>query len=367
MSYHTAQRHITTAANDVSEQEEREGLFIPTNITPGHFTQYALDNLNFHSETQDGGSFDATTNIIYQYTFEGEGSGEVAGAVPLKKTRKLTISEPDKFVPVSSKLTLTDRRQARSLRDIELPHDDRGEACFLADKNIVWFLLRMYPTQLMTGENDKDAGSLTWSSFFEYSSGQHTEKTKIGYGPLLPQNPTNADVVQTSLDYFISLSLKMGQAKTVVTCDQAIYDIVKGLVRKESETYKDVIVRLGGFHIAQNFLGSIGFFIMESGIEDILVSSDICGRGTANKVMAGKDYYKMVRYHSWLSEALFMLKWEAFEKWLLLEKNEETLSLLSSLLESLRNARQEREGRICCSHEGSHEMPRVTGVALGRF
>lgn len=59
--------------------------------------------------------------------------------------------------------------------------------------------------------------------------------------------------------------------------------------------------------------------------------------------MAGKDYYKLVRYHSWLSEAFFMLKWEAFEKWLLFEKNEETLSLLSSLLESLRMSYDRKE------------------------
>ena len=338
ISYPTAQRFITTAANDVSEREERDGLFIPTNITQGHFTQYALDNLNFHSETEDGGSFDATTNIIYQYTPEGGKGEKVAGTVPVKKTRKLTISEPDKFVPVSSKLTLKDRRRARTLCDIKLPHDNKGEVCSLADENIVWFLLRMYPTHLMASEKDRDTGILTWSRFFEFSSGQYTEKTMIGYGPLLPENPTNADVVQTSLDYFISLNLKMGQASTVVTCDQAIYDIVKGLVRKEMERYKNVIVRLGGFHIAQNFLGAIGFLMKESGIEDILVSSNICGRGTANKVMAGNDYYKMVRYHSGLSEAFFMLKWEAFEKWLVLEQKEETLSLLSSLLENLRNA-----------------------------
>ncbi|KAG1671518.1 hypothetical protein GQR58_016407 [Nymphon striatum] len=38
----------------------------------------------------------------------------------------------------------------------------------------------------------------------------------------------------------------------------------------------------------------------ESGIEEVLVASGIC-RGTANKVMSGKDYYKMARYHSWLA------------------------------------------------------------------
>jgi len=63
ISYATTQRYLTTVANDISEREEREGIFIPTNVIPGHFTQYALDYLNFHSDTEDGGSLDATTNI----------------------------------------------------------------------------------------------------------------------------------------------------------------------------------------------------------------------------------------------------------------------------------------------------------------
>jgi len=53
--YASAQRYLTTVANDITECEHRDGLFIPTNIVPGHFTQSALDN------------FDATTNIIFQY------------------------------------------------------------------------------------------------------------------------------------------------------------------------------------------------------------------------------------------------------------------------------------------------------------
>ena len=67
ISYATTQRYFTTVAYDISEIEEREGMFIPTNVIPGHFTQYAIDNLNFHSDTEDGGSLDVTTNIIYQH------------------------------------------------------------------------------------------------------------------------------------------------------------------------------------------------------------------------------------------------------------------------------------------------------------
>ena len=53
-----------------------------------------------------------------------------------------------------------------------------------------------------------------------------------------------------------------------------------------------------------------------SGIEDILVESRVCLRGPANKVIAGKDYYKMVHHHSLVSEAMMGLLWTSFEEYL---------------------------------------------------
>ena len=82
------------------------------------------------------------------------------------------------------------------------------------------------------------------------------------------------------------------------------------------EKYKHLIVRMGGFHIIENFLSSIGFFMRGSGIEDILVKSEICMPGTANKIVCGKDYYKMLHYYSLVSEAMMELKWNAFQQWL---------------------------------------------------
>ncbi|KAG1705790.1 hypothetical protein GQR58_003759 [Nymphon striatum] len=65
------------------------------------------------------------------------------------------------------------------------------------------------------------------------------------------------------------------------------------------EETADCVVRVP--YDPKNFLGSIEFLMRESGIEEVLVASEIRGRVTANKVMSGKDYYKMARYHSWLA------------------------------------------------------------------
>ena len=50
--------------------------------------------------------------------------------------------------------------------------------------------------------------------------------------------------------------------------------------------------------MSQNFLGAIGHLMQATGIEDIMDEADICLRGTANKIISGKDYYTMLRAHT---------------------------------------------------------------------
>lgn len=64
-------------------------------------------------------------------------------------------------------------------------------------------------------------------------------------------------------------------------------------------------------------MGYIGYFIIGGGIEEILFESCVCKRRTVNKAITGRNYYKMERCHSLVSEAMVGLAWDAFEKWLL--------------------------------------------------
>ena len=80
----------------------------------------------------------------------------------------------------------------------------------------------------------------------------------------------------------MKVSRKLGQQHCVITCDQAIYEIALGLQKKHSDKFKTLVLRMGGFHIACNFITAIGYFMKSSGIEEILVETGICGPGTAN-------------------------------------------------------------------------------------
>ena len=81
-------------------------------------------------------------------------------------------------------------------------------------------------------------------------------------------------------------------------------------MKRHPHQYTNLVPRLGGFHIAENFMGSIGFFMKYGGIEDILSESGVCKRCITNKVIAGKDYYKMVRCHALVSKTMIGLAWD---------------------------------------------------------
>ena len=219
-SYDDAQRYITTEAKNISIQSEDEGLFVPAGILRGRFSQYALDNLDFHEHTPTGVTMHATTHNIYQYKDDED---ESAATIQLKKTRNRSIEKPPTFTLDASYVSLADRRNARSIENVPLSYE--SQAHLIQSDYLLWVLMRL--------ESKKEYGDMvlprtSWNQFYEAMYDATKFPTSVAYGPLFPQSPTDPSVVQASLNYFISLNQKIGQTTTVVTADQAIYDIIKG-------------------------------------------------------------------------------------------------------------------------------------------
>ena len=102
---------------------------------------------------------------------------------------------------------------------------------------------------------------------------------------------------------------------------------------------KQLILRMGGSYTAQNFPGTIGPLMQSTGIEDIMVETDVFLRGTANTIISGKDYYAMLRAHTLLHAAMFTLHWKAFAEWLIQEEKDiDYISVLASNLKLLLEA-----------------------------
>lgn len=111
------------------------------------------------------------------------------------------------------------------------------------------------------------------------------------------------------------ISASLGQRDTVITFDLAIYAKAKQIQMKFPEEFSDIVIRLGGFHIALNFLSLLGKKFRSSGLEDLLIESGVYAAGTTTALMKGKYYNREIRAHKLAMEALFRLMWDVFVAW----------------------------------------------------
>lgn len=119
----------------------------------------------------------------------------------------------------------------------------------------------------------------------------------------------------------------LNQKHTVITFDLAIYMKAKEIQWRRPEEFKNTVIRMGGFHIALNFLAVIGKIFQDSGLEDLLIESSIYGSNSASALLKGKSYDRGVRAHKLVAEALLRLQWQAFGKWLKNNQGDEELPL----------------------------------------
>ena len=256
----------------------------------------------------------ATTHNVYQY--QGMNREDSAASVPVQtKVRQRALPNTENFVAPELHIGPKEIKTTRSVSDVPLTEHQPPNKCIIEDESIVWILLRLLQVREDSEEDDTGVEPLTWNHFCEVMVNESKSPTTVGYGPMYPQPPTNAGVVQASVDYFMSLTNYLCQETTVITGDQPVYQILINIKRNIQKNMERV-VRLGGFHVAVNFMGAVGCLMKGSGIEELLVESSACKKGTAEKVLNGKDYYKMLRVHLLLSEAITGLLWKEFEQWL---------------------------------------------------
>ena len=68
--------------------------------------------------------------------------------------------------------------------------------------------------------------------------------------------------------------------------------------------FDDLVIRLGGMHILLTFQAVTGKMFAESGLEDLLVESNVYGSNTVSRIMHRKAHNRGVRAHKLVLEAL---------------------------------------------------------------
>ena len=71
------------------------------------------------------------------------------------------------------------------------------------------------------------------------------------------------------------MSKLLQQSIAVITFDLAIYSKEEETHWHYPEEFQNLVIRLGGFHIALNYLTLIGKMSQESRLEDVLIESGL--------------------------------------------------------------------------------------------
>jgi hypothetical protein len=110
----------------------------------------------------------------------------------------------------------------------------------------------------------------------------------------------------------VKIADTMNCPSVIVVFDQAIYCKAQ-MIRWSDDSLQDrLFLRLGEFHTIMSFLATIGKRFEKSGLEDLLVESQIVAVGSLKGVISGHMYNRAMRAHKLVFEALGILQWREF-------------------------------------------------------
>ena len=120
------------------------------------------------------------------------------------------------------------------------------------------------------------------------------------------------EVLVQSLKIKNTLKLK----SIVLVFDQALYAKATEVQWKQSERFKDIVLRMGVFHTACTLLSIIGKRFQDAGLRDLCVESGVIAEGSVAGVLDGRRYNRGVRIHKIMYEALMRLARQGFVAWI---------------------------------------------------
>ena len=132
--------------------------------------------------------------------------------------------------------------------------------------------------------------------------GEYPPPASIRLLPILDLNPSDVTCIYSTLLFLRKQADYLNIPTACVTFDQPLYIKAVDIVRNDN---LDIVIRLGGFHTAMNFMGAIGSNMRGSGLEEVF--EIIYGKKTVEHVMTGKAYMRAMRGHTLVTGALSLI------------------------------------------------------------
>lgn len=146
-----------------------------------------------------------------------------------------------------------------------------------------------------------------WNGFMQSAMAQSGKDITMTIPvPFINQNPSDKSTLYSALNFAAEQSREQGRS-CVVTLDQPLYMKCSEIVLSadKNDILSSVIVRLGGFHLLFSFLGSIGYIMKGSGIEELWET--VYAKNSIPHMMTGHSFSRAVRAHILTAVVLIQL------------------------------------------------------------
>lgn len=327
-SYDQVRRIDTTlASQNLQRFADHDNTPIPSNMASDKFCQYAADNIDIIEETLDGmGTFHATQMVMYQRGQAQQRHKEL----PLGKAKSMRVPPELHQLEHVTHIPSREDPKFQGTLDKTLFTPDETVSDKASAQDMSWILTRIHGS-------DSDAVP-AWTGFNQKTTQDQHELCTIGYLPLINAQAHENNTLWTVMMRCLRISriLNPGQS-TVITLDQQLYCKAKELQWANNNECQTIFLRLGGFHIAKNFMCVIGNHFADSGLTEVWAESAVFGENTAQNNMQAKSYNRAIRAHKLTFEAVWKTLWPSFITWAKDHQvNEDQLKILSvHVVESL--------------------------------
>ena len=231
-----------------------------TTLPNNSFVQWSADNVNHNLATLDGkGTFHGMGIITSVTPF---GSIEQLKDVKRLKKRCL-VSEVTKHKGVDiiehgGSEDLNKFPQLKSLTSLKV----NKRCIFDLQSEAFWHSSWHFSSTLKPRP--------LWSGFmqqmFRSSNDVHYNKSDVILFPIIDLQPTNLTGIYSTLLFIQRQADQLNIKTPVVTFDQPLWYKAQGIIADKG---LNIVCRLGGFHKLMSFMGSIGYMVGGSGLEEV--------------------------------------------------------------------------------------------------
>jgi len=279
---------------EVQKFESNAAVTLNTTIPsffPGKFLQFVADNADHNVRTLDGlGTFHGMG--IIACTSPGSSASP---SIPRGKVSLSDVTELGKISIKYFKYPDSEITERLYFQDIQFSDMEACDSRFDLFSKIVWPLNIVQPS---------------WSTFMHLFSStedvQHPSKSSVTFLPMIDMSPSDISCINTTLHFVADLSKKY-DVTPVLTFDQPLFQKATEVMHASEprSPLKKIVLRLGGFHTEMSFLGTIGYIMSGSGLQDVLQS--IYAPNAVTHMLTGKAVSRAIRGHFLVDTALHTL------------------------------------------------------------